>query len=696
MVFISYATKDEHRIKDFRSALDRDKISYWIDRDGMLPGDEVPKELRTAISACDCCVFVVTKQSVASKWCLVETAAFWGAGKRVIPYLLEHVKPTDFPGHLREVSGSDNSDFIRTAIRAVADDDGARGRVFGPDLAAVSHAFDLAAESYPKHRGFLASVVRMNLQSIARSLGDGRFRIRSDTAEGPSLSAALQSLLDTIDLQNPCIAYATVRTEMDSFWFSPSTGRAYFDFNIGLLRRGISVRRIVFVSDRYAVGDYRFAVLQAVHESLAKAFPHLRVEITFVLERVLGDEDILRDFLVVWDSQAQLPIVGLDFALASDNSSDFESFEIALRPTGGNTEANFERCLRQAEKKGAILRVEERSNLLLRGGIEASIRHLEENSRTFRHDFTYRYFEADADPKTVARMWAQLKDSIVRPPDRNVAAIRDALPPAGAGPGRWALVLGCTPELVCALFDSGYRPVCMDVIGVAFEAMAEVAVMERGGQAAEAFRGTRSLRGNWISMTSLDLRGLLEDATFMGFDVVVGADTINMLPYALWPKYFDQVAAVLAPDGVLVQQHVEMLGTAGAGPVAGWWEQEISACGLIPAPSPRAVATQFSGFLVKHMRRPVYVRAEAKPFFDRYQMANAFEGCNSFLHPAAADDVHKAAKYRFPSVVEIGVPTDASSNAYTAAFRIFKYSKQFSRTWDKLTERKDQPAEPSQ
>ena len=71
--------------------LDHRGIERW-DVDSMEPGAHVGEQLRTAINACDLCVFLATTTSLRAEWCYAELGAFWGQGKKS-PHLSHRRKP---------------------------------------------------------------------------------------------------------------------------------------------------------------------------------------------------------------------------------------------------------------------------------------------------------------------------------------------------------------------------------------------------------------------------------------------------------------------------------------------------------------------------------------------------------------------------------------------------------------------------
>jgi TIR domain len=85
-VFISYSEKDTAPYTSLCFALESEKVDYWNPK-GMKAGISLKDQLKDAINKCDVCIFIVTRSSIDSKWCLAETGAFWGAGKRIILYV---------------------------------------------------------------------------------------------------------------------------------------------------------------------------------------------------------------------------------------------------------------------------------------------------------------------------------------------------------------------------------------------------------------------------------------------------------------------------------------------------------------------------------------------------------------------------------------------------------------------------------
>ena len=103
--FISHSFKDEAVYSTLCLALDAAGVTRW-DPTSMALGDSLSEQLQRAIHTCEVCIFVATRRSIESPWCLAELGAFWGSGKKVLmfmadPDLADSTLPPQFKGTLR-------------------------------------------------------------------------------------------------------------------------------------------------------------------------------------------------------------------------------------------------------------------------------------------------------------------------------------------------------------------------------------------------------------------------------------------------------------------------------------------------------------------------------------------------------------------------------------------------------------------
>ena len=124
-IFVSHSQQDEAAYSNFCLILDGSGVKRW-DYETMAVGQSLADQLGEAIRNCDACVFLATKRSVESKWCMAELGAFWGAGKRVIgflndPEISEAQLPVQFQGNLWTRHPRKVLDAIQALAAAVPD-----------------------------------------------------------------------------------------------------------------------------------------------------------------------------------------------------------------------------------------------------------------------------------------------------------------------------------------------------------------------------------------------------------------------------------------------------------------------------------------------------------------------------------------------------------------------------------------------
>jgi hypothetical protein len=86
-IFISYPYESKStmiRLRDYLTG--RGFSSIFRDDRRISPGEVISNQLRDAFVDSDCCIFLLTKYSQQSAWCMQEIGAFWGAGKPIIVY----------------------------------------------------------------------------------------------------------------------------------------------------------------------------------------------------------------------------------------------------------------------------------------------------------------------------------------------------------------------------------------------------------------------------------------------------------------------------------------------------------------------------------------------------------------------------------------------------------------------------------
>jgi WD40 repeat protein len=100
-VFLSYSRRDAEFVQALVEGLERRGRSVWIDIDGIGGGEVFPAAIRTAIEQSDAFVFVITPESVQSRYCESEIEYALELKKRVIPVLREIVEDERLPEAIR-------------------------------------------------------------------------------------------------------------------------------------------------------------------------------------------------------------------------------------------------------------------------------------------------------------------------------------------------------------------------------------------------------------------------------------------------------------------------------------------------------------------------------------------------------------------------------------------------------------------
>jgi hypothetical protein len=118
-IFVSHSQQDEAAYSNLCRALEK-SVELW-DPKTMAVGQSLADQLREAIKTCDACVFLATKRSLESQWCLAELGAFWGAGKQVIIF---HADPAiaaaELPAQFRELVWTSEADRVLDSVKDVS------------------------------------------------------------------------------------------------------------------------------------------------------------------------------------------------------------------------------------------------------------------------------------------------------------------------------------------------------------------------------------------------------------------------------------------------------------------------------------------------------------------------------------------------------------------------------------------------
>src|SRR5262245_29582845 len=102
-LFISYSRRDMTAAHARVAALESEGCEVTLDRRDLTDGEEWQKELGDFIRASDTVVWLVSPDSVASKWCNWELGEVGRLNKRLVPIRIREVAPEKLPESLGRV-----------------------------------------------------------------------------------------------------------------------------------------------------------------------------------------------------------------------------------------------------------------------------------------------------------------------------------------------------------------------------------------------------------------------------------------------------------------------------------------------------------------------------------------------------------------------------------------------------------------
>jgi hypothetical protein len=116
LLFLSYCSKDSKAKQDLVTFAGSLGITLRYDEEILLPSNAISDRLRDEIERCDGCVWLLTENSLGSRWCPVEVGAFWGAKKPIIIY---NPLGLNYDGPLQDLKQAQSLDDIKRSLEAV-------------------------------------------------------------------------------------------------------------------------------------------------------------------------------------------------------------------------------------------------------------------------------------------------------------------------------------------------------------------------------------------------------------------------------------------------------------------------------------------------------------------------------------------------------------------------------------------------
>lgn len=102
-IFISYSRRDKDFVQILHRALLQSHYDTWVDWQDIAPTAEWWNEIKSGIEAAHTCIFVISPDSVASKYCIAEVEHAALHHKRIIPIVRHDFPRGDLPEELTQL-----------------------------------------------------------------------------------------------------------------------------------------------------------------------------------------------------------------------------------------------------------------------------------------------------------------------------------------------------------------------------------------------------------------------------------------------------------------------------------------------------------------------------------------------------------------------------------------------------------------
>jgi WD40 repeat protein len=100
-VFLSHSDTDRAILEKVAKSLRREAFTIWTNRTDIKTGTEFQNEINQGIEGADNLVYLISPDSIQSKYCQDELSLAFGNKKRIIPLLIEPTELEEIPPHIR-------------------------------------------------------------------------------------------------------------------------------------------------------------------------------------------------------------------------------------------------------------------------------------------------------------------------------------------------------------------------------------------------------------------------------------------------------------------------------------------------------------------------------------------------------------------------------------------------------------------
>ena len=190
-VFISHSFADRTAFDNLAYALGAAGVAHWPPT-SVQAGEPLRDQLRDAIGGCSVCVFVATKESVASEWCHTELGAFWGVGRPIVVFRADGaLSSEDLPAIVRDDVWEEKYERLVATVKK-RDDEAARVAAGSPVPGSAKVGSLTVEQLLPQLAEGVVALLKAHAKDGSGPVGDGEHTARD----------AADHLLRGIDVTN--------------------------------------------------------------------------------------------------------------------------------------------------------------------------------------------------------------------------------------------------------------------------------------------------------------------------------------------------------------------------------------------------------------------------------------------------------------------------------------------------------------
>ncbi len=156
-VFLSWSDKDRVFVETIRKTLMREGFTLWVSRSDIKTGADFQQRIDRGIEEADNIVYLISQDSLNSRYCQQEIDHALSLNKRIIPVLIEPTDLEEIPPNLRSLQ------FINLADNTVEDQ-------YQRDIAKLLKILRQDAVYYEEHKILLAKALKWERQNQNPSL----------------------------------------------------------------------------------------------------------------------------------------------------------------------------------------------------------------------------------------------------------------------------------------------------------------------------------------------------------------------------------------------------------------------------------------------------------------------------------------------------------------------------------------------